>query len=880
MLKKERTNLFIAYTLLFLAMCLIIFKKAFFSDFILLNEGDALSQHFKAFRYYGIHLRTILYNIFILHIFEIPQFDITLGEGSDILQTLCYYVIGDPFALIAVFSPENYAHIAYQFSALLRLFLAGLSFIYMCSYFEHKNKAAILTGCICYIFVPTTIMYIPGHIFFLNPFIFFPLLIVGINKIINKESPLTYIFTLFLAMLSNFYFLYMLSILLIIYTIIKAILTYRNNFKEILALGGKCILYAILAFFLAGFLLIPELYIYISDSRSSFNSLTLFYDFKTYIKLPIAFSDRFPIQALFAIFLLFTLHNKNSNKQKLLIICFCFCIIAIFIPIVSQVLNAMSYPTDRWAFSFTLLCSYIVVYNFENLCTLKLQKKTLILVLLWASYFILISFIAHDKEYLRPYALTQMLLGIIFIAIIGHLSTRKKKPYSQKNIICLIFFAITLCSLKNNFDLISNKTITESLYNNSAEQVKKIANTKATSEFFRYAKTGIETQASDENVNMVSGISSTAYYWSLTNKKIIDFRKQLEIADQQISFRYNGYDTRPIVSDLTNVLYFYKKSNSAVPNLYQYSNTNSENIFINDNFIPFGYTYQNYILRKDFEKLNGVEKEAVLAKAAVLEKNTNTVDYIENMNTEVSQIEFMKEYNDEDLIFSKNEIITKKDNAVLKLHLNGELGSNVFLRMENIEFEAKNKKNPEWVTLDVSTNYGYNRSIDIDLPNYRFFSGTPTNSMNLGFCDNNHRITEIEIIFSDEGIYKFTDFKLLSLPTEKLTKDIKQLSSVTLKNIDFKTNSITGNISTENNLILILSIPYLRGWKAKVDGKQQELLQANIMHMALPLEKGNHKVELSYKTPFLNIGLLISMLGILLSIAIFCISLKKKRHLL
>ena len=53
-----------------------------------------------------------------------------------------------------------------------------------------------------------------------------------------------------------------------------------------------------------------------------------------------------------------------------------------------------------------------------------------------------------------------------------------------------------------------------------------------------------------------------------------------------------------------------------------------------------------------------------------------------------------------------------------------------------------------------------------------------------------------------------------------------------------------------------------------MDGKKQEVLKANYMFSALPLAAGHHDIVLKYRTPFLNIGLCISALGILLFAAV------------
>ena len=103
---------------------------------------------------------------------------------------------------------------------------------------------------------------------------------------------------------------------------------------------------------------------------------------------------------------------------------------------------------------------------------------------------------------------------------------------------------------------------------------------------------------------------------------------------------------------------------------------------------------------------------------------------------------------------------------------------------------------------------------------------------------------------------------------DQYSQQISALKENVLKNIKMDTNTIQGNINLKKDKILCLAVPYSKGWKATVDGKEQELLQANTMYMALPLSEGNHSVILKYCTPGLKAGIAISLAGLILCIII------------
>ena len=66
--------------------------------------------------------------------------------------------------------------------------------------------------------------------------------------------------------------------------------------------------------------------------------------------------------------------------------------------------------------------------------------------------------------------------------------------------------------------------------------------------------------------------------------------------------------------------------------------------------------------------------------------------------------------------------------------------------------------------------------------------------------------------------------------------------------------------------ILFFSIPFDKGWKAKVDGKETELIIANIGFTGLLLDKGVHQIELSFTPRLYYLGAIISCIALVLFI--------------
>ncbi len=77
--------------------------------------------------------------------------------------------------------------------------------------------------------------------------------------------------------------------------------------------------------------------------------------------------------------------------------------------------------------------------------------------------------------------------------------------------------------------------------------------------------------------------------------------------------------------------------------------------------------------------------------------------------------------------------------------------------------------------------------------------------------------------------------------------------------------------------ILVLSDSYYPGWKAYVDGRETEILAANINQRAIILEKGEHKVEFVFKPKSFITGAIISLTSVIFLILILLFLLVKDK---
>ena len=144
--KNPFVSFIAAYSILFALVFFCIYLYVFFNDYMFFKWGDSSVQHSRALAYYASFLRKIVKTLIFEHRFVVPQWDFSIGMGSDVISTFSYYVIGDPINIFSVLVPTKYIIYYYEFMTAFRMYLAGLSFSYMCSELRIKNKTAIMVS--------------------------------------------------------------------------------------------------------------------------------------------------------------------------------------------------------------------------------------------------------------------------------------------------------------------------------------------------------------------------------------------------------------------------------------------------------------------------------------------------------------------------------------------------------------------------------------------------------------------------------------------------------------------------------------------------------------------------------------------------------------
>ncbi len=98
------------------------------------------------------------------------------------------------------------------------------------------------------------------------------------------------------------------------------------------------------------------------------------------------------------------------------------------------------------------------------------------------------------------------------------------------------------------------------------------------------------------------------------------------------------------------------------------------------------------------------------------------------------------------------------------------------------------------------------------------------------------------------------------LPEESLLHSQKKASAPAVSiQAPVRDDHLSGIIEAPEKGYVMLALPFEKGWKVYLDGREQEIFRANLGFQGIMVEKGTHQIELRYQAPGLIPGLVCSI---------------------
>lgn len=847
-----------AYTVLFL-VTFVLACSPFFAEgrTLIWSASDGHTQHYPALAYIGRYLRQLAWN-FLHGDFSIPLFDLSLAMGGDVISTLNYYGFGDPLNLLSVFTPTHYIEGLYNFLVMLRLYLAGLSFCYLCAYHK-KPLSHALAGALIYVFSGYMTYSAFAHPFFLNPMIQLPLLLVGIDMVIRGKRPFVFILSVFYAAVCGFYFLYIMTVLLGIYTLIRFWACYgQRRVRAFFCMVGRIIGTYALGIGLGGVIFFPAVIGFLTSSRSSAAAAErnyFFYSWEYYrnslfkLVAPPGSWDALTVAALafFAVLLLLGKRRRYRTLKLLLAAC----VLLYVLPLGGYVLNGFSYPVQRWTFAAALLLAYVTVELLPDLLGMEMGQQLICLgaTVLYAAFVFLCALVRNIYNVVGV-AMLAITLAVLFVG-----KELRREQGKQA-------LALALC-----IGMVAGNTGVNVMFKLARGQGGAISQHKEWGEETQLLETAIELDAQPYLKNMEGRMDSSSFslnmgavwhvpnmytYWSVMDQGVSRFGRETEDAARRYaSYVSYGVHERTGIEALFSTKYFIERKDREQYVPYGYdllAETKQGNLVYENRYaLPWGYTYDSYMTDDSLTGQNGLTIAQAMLQHIVLEDDMSAVP-VGVAEDESWRLEYSVRENG-DITWEDGILTVGKNNAVMTLEFQMPPGVEGYLRLQGMDLSESGLKTSD---LKVTCN-NVSRIISATGPTYTWYAGQENYLAHLGYSDEARTICTIT--FPKKGTYGLEDLQFFALPMDKYPTWIEALRTEPLENIQWATNRVSGTLDISKNKILCMSIPYSRGWTATVDGEKVDILRGNYMFLCVSLEAGHHDVVFTYCSPGLKVGM-------------------------
>ena len=729
------------------------------------------------------------------------RFDFSIGLGADYFISDIYYMILDPFNLFVYLFPFSNFLVTYSLIIILKFLASG---IFMYLYLKHKkinNKNAIIMST-CYMISGFLLFTFPRHPDISAGAIYLPLIIYGVEKIFAHERPYLLIISAFLCYISSFYMFFMVSVFVVLYTILYYFEHVKNkNFQTFVIEVGKVAMWYLVAILLATFMTLPVLFGYLNSARGASKGLKWF-DFNYYSSLilqlivPIVVANYTPLLTnLLVVFLTIPIYFFKGNKTYK--ISLSVLSIGLLVPLFGYVMNLLNYSNNRWLFLLQfVICVSIAILFEDNKNRQLVMKKENKVKKLWTQ----ILFFKKMPEIL-------LMVNVIFAFI---------------------------------FNVFYQKEFDDGTVWNQQESIQEhyVASKQKEEDFFRVDQMQ-EPLLMDNYHNrpIKNQYYGTYMYNTITNDSIYQFLTSQGLYNATHTLGITGLNQRKALQSLLSVKYFIDTDYQNEFRPYGYTSTDCTGVYQNLHYLPMGIFYEQKMSETEYYALPIYKRQEAMMNYHIVKDKIKT--------TEFNGTSLVKPFT-ASINLVENNLVVKENKTQVKFIIKDLLNEELYL---NFTANAAKKIQTITITSPITT---YEQVI---YPKgHQMYSGNHQYSFCLGTF--NQKQVEITIDFAKTGTLYDLNFTTYSM--DSFERDYLQRKNQVMEEIEFNQSLIKGKINTAVNGSLFFSIPYNKGWQIKVDGHKKDLYRSNIGFMGVDLLKGEHTIELYYKTPHFKVGLIIS----------------------
>ncbi|MCQ2437412.1 MAG: YfhO family protein [Clostridia bacterium] len=838
------------YSLLFLPAFALCYGLLFRLGRLPIWNVDGAMQHFPFAAYLGQWIRESICGVFRGE--GIRLFDFSLGFGEDLIVSLNYYGLGDPVSLVMALFPISNAEFAFTLAMVIRIWLAGAATLLLTGCYDMNDRQRIGAALIyAFSFEMLTLAVLEQSIF-APPFMHLPLILYGFEKLRTDKSSFALSVAVMLSAINGFYFAFYNSVLLLIYALIRTCTA--DGFKALGQTACRALARYALGLGLAAVIFLPATYGFLASTRAAgsvnLSAFRLTYPLHNYLRLPLAMTTTFrmgavPFVTVVGLLSMAALWMKKRDRVFMIV-----GLMMIVIPGVSWFFNFFSYEVYRWVYAASLLVAVLTV---KGLPLLKeVPKKGYVLQLVLSVLFIvyLLYVTLHTTAAVRRSA--YVAVGAVVIAAVAVGLMRKNRRVGTILLVAVIALQVVCC----NANFISTRYPVMTEIGESAHRFEEnpYAGLEPTEGFAR-TDTNLHTTSITLNGSALTDIPATTIYDSIFSGSVYQLLRRVESPSALHANAIAGLDGRAALEAVFSVDR-YAVTEGTVP--YGFTE-NGDGVYVNENTVPMGYLMTHRLSVSDFDALSPLERQWALLQCIV----SDDVDLPEvDLERNLSEVPIVS--TERDGLSGDGSVICAEAGAAVRIHADIPADSEIYIAIADFACHDGSITVDQITEITCGEDVNYPLMVPPSLPSY--LKDREVCYYCLGTCEEAR--DEIVIRFPLPGTYTIGDIRIYAQPMATFTDHTDRLRENGMTDVKVGVNRVSGTIDAATDGALVLSVPVSKGWTVKVDGKKTETVAQADALIAVPVEKGVHTVELTYRTPMLAAGELISLLSLALLITL------------
>ncbi len=750
-------------------------------------------------------------------------YDWNIGAGTNFWALSAYY-LASPLNLLVALCPQKYI---IEFITFMIVNKEGLCSLTVAYYLNKRHKKTGITAYPAAFF--GTFYALSGYmcayqwnVMWLDCLWLFPLVIMGLERLVKEGKGLLYGVTLGLCIFSNYYIAIMvcMGVAVWCFFLLGTEPKMRKNFgtKLIKFLG-----YTFLAVALSAVFLFP--YIRYFNMTASADS-TFRWEWYSYFSVFDMASrhlflvdvhtglDHWPnIFCGVMVFLglpLYYLNKKISLREKLgytvVLIFFYFSFSTRSMDYIWHVFHIPNSLPCRQAFIYVFLLMIMCYRGFIGIKERSYRDITFCLICSLIFVFLAEEF-QTDETYFHNYVFYGSAVLLILYTILIYLYRRGR---SYKDVLVIVLLA--LCCIENtlNTSVTSVPTVGRSdytSYDNGVRTIMKTIRAQEGDNFYRVEKMTLRTK----NDGAWLDYPSLSTFSSVANKNLTAFYKKLGMESSTNAYGSTGQT--PFIDMLTGVKYLIStKEVTHLENIYTDYDNNGANVYMyrNNYVLPLGYVLDTELLNEwNTAALTPLEVQNDLAKLIAGQE-----DLFEEIKPKV----------DMDLTITLNV----PEDGYYYIYSTKTGPKNV--QVTHAEFTKK--------FTDLNRSY----------------------TMDIGWCNAGETIT---LKNPDTDSDRKIDARLYRFRSELMDDVYEAFAAKGLLEVESYTDTqVNAHIDVKEAGTLFTTIAAEEGWEVFVDGKKVEYGVFQDAYITLDLTEGPHTIVFKFHVPLFAISLIITLLSV------------------